>query len=86
MIRMRRLRFVQRHDLQVVLSEVLRVAHWLAQPGATAGGFGGAFRRRDQRMRMEAERRALEGGKRAKQMDFQRAFAVCMEGRGYTVK
>jgi len=80
MIRMRRLRFVQRHDLQVVLSEVL------AQLGATAGGFGGAFRRRDQRMRMEAERRALEGGKRAKQMDFQRAFAVCMEGRGYTVK
>jgi len=54
--------------------------------GATAGGMGGGFRQRDQRMRIEAERRALENEQQARQIDFQRAFAVCMEGRGYTVK
>lgn len=57
-----------------------------ASIGATTGAFGGAARRRDQYRQMAAEQRALEAEQKAQMANYQRAFAACMEGKGYTVK
>jgi len=47
-----------------------------AGAGAVVGGVAGR----------RGQRRARQAGEQETQMTFQRAFAACMEGRGYTVK
>jgi len=58
--------------------------------GAGVGGAGGAMRRSSaQRQATEQQRHAEQQRQStisAKRANFNRAFAACMEGRGYTVK
>ncbi len=58
--------------------------------GAAAGALIGGFRQRDQRQRQEDERRQYEQQQQAalaqQQSNYYRAFAVCMNGRGYQVR
>jgi hypothetical protein len=50
-----------------------------AAAGAAMGGLVGGFQRRDQR-------RAAADAQAQTSANFNRAFAACLEGRGYTVK
>jgi hypothetical protein len=54
--------------------------------GAGVGGAGGAIRQRGQARQREQARQAEAASQGAQQGEYQRAFAACMEGRGYTVK
>ena len=61
-----------------------------ARKGAAAGGAVGGIRRRDQVRRQEQAQRQWEQEQVAqyeqKRSNYNRAFAACMEGRGYTVR
>jgi hypothetical protein len=58
--------------------------------GAGVGGAGGAMRRSNAQRRATEEQRYAEQQRQstiaAGRANFNRAFAACMEGRGYTVK
>jgi hypothetical protein len=58
--------------------------------GAAAGGVGRGLRDRRQRHQQEQAQQDQEAQQKAelqqKQSDFNRAYAACLEGRGYTVK
>ncbi len=58
--------------------------------GAVGGGLVGGMRRNDQRRRQEQEQRNYQQQQQAAlnqgSSSYHRAFTVCMEGRGYTVK
>src|ERR1700752_1648670 len=58
-----------------------------AAAGAAMGGLVGAFRRRDERRQQAAQQQANATSTMAsQQMDYTRAMAACLEGRGYSVK
>ncbi len=60
-----------------------------AAMGAAGGALIGGMRRQDQRRRQQAERDQFYEQQRAAQQQglsaYNRAFAACMQGRGYTV-
>jgi len=57
--------------------------------GAATGGLFGAMRRRDQRMQQQQQQQAYQQQINAQMAQgrnaYNRAFAACMQGRGYTV-
>jgi hypothetical protein len=61
-----------------------------AAAGAAAGALIGAFRRRDQRRRHESQARQQQQYQSTQQNSqrdgYNRAFAACMEARGYVVR
>jgi hypothetical protein len=58
-----------------------------AAAGAAMGGLAGGFRRRDERQQFESQRRASAASAQNKrQLNYTRAMAACLEGRGYSVK
>ena len=58
-----------------------------AAAGAAMGGLVGVFRRRDERRQQAAQQQANAGSAMAsEQMNYTRAMAACLEGRGYNVK
>jgi hypothetical protein len=58
--------------------------------GAATGGLIGGMRRRDQRQHQQAQQQHYQQQQQAAltqgQSAFNRAFAACMQGRGYTVQ
>jgi len=58
-----------------------------AAAGAAMGGLAGGFRRRDERRQQAAQQQANAASAVASQhMNYTRAMAACLEGRGYSVK
>jgi len=58
-----------------------------AAAGAAMGGLVGVFRRRDERRQQAAQQQANAASAGAsQQMNYTRAMAACLEGRGYSVK
>ena len=58
-----------------------------AAAGAAMGGLAGGFRRRDERHQQAAQQQANASSANAsQQMNYTRAMAACLEGRGYSVK
>lgn len=58
-----------------------------AAAGAAMGGLVGAFRRRDERRQQAAQQQANAASATASHhMNYSRAMAACLEGRGYSVK
>lgn len=58
-----------------------------AAAGAAMGGLAGGFRRRDERRQQAAQQQANAASATAsQQMNYTRAMAACLEGRGYSVK
>jgi YMGG-like Gly-zipper len=58
-----------------------------AAAGAAMGGLAGGFRRRDERRQQAAQQQANASSAAAsQQMNYTRAMAACLEGRGYSVK
>jgi hypothetical protein len=54
--------------------------------GAAAGGLMGGMRRRDEMQERYAEQSAAEQRQAAARANYNRAFAACLEARGYTVQ
>jgi len=58
-----------------------------AAAGAAMGGLVGVFRRRDERRQQAAQQQMNAASVTAsQQMNYTRAMAACLEGRGYSVK
>ena len=58
-----------------------------AAAGAAMGGLVGVFRRRDERRQQVAQQQTNAASATAsQQMNYTRAMAACLEGRGYSVK
>ena len=61
-----------------------------AAAGAAMGGLAGGFRRRDERRQQAAQQQAQQANAASaaasQHMDYTRAMAACLEGRGYSVK
>jgi len=58
-----------------------------AAAGAAMGGLAGGFRRRDAGRQQAAQQQAnAASAASSQQMDYTRAMAACLEGRGYSVK
>jgi Glycine-zipper domain len=58
-----------------------------AAAGAAMGGLTGGFRRRSERRRQAAQQQAnATSAVASQQMNYTRAMAACLEGRGYSVK
>ena len=58
-----------------------------AAAGAAMGGLAGGFRRRDERRQQAAQQQANAASAVAsQQMNYTRAMAACLDGRGYSVK
>src|SRR5215470_17729353 len=57
-----------------------------AAVGAATGALIGGMRRRDQQRQVAAEQQAYQNQSAQLQSNFNRAFAACMAGRGYTVQ
>ncbi len=58
-----------------------------AAAGAAMGGLAGGFRRRDERRQQAAQQQANASSAASSQhMNYTRAMAACLEGRGYSVK
>jgi hypothetical protein len=58
-----------------------------AAAGAAMGGLAGGFRRRDERSQHAAQQQAnAASAASSQQMNYTRAMAACLEGRGYSVK
>jgi hypothetical protein len=58
-----------------------------AAAGAAMGGLAGGFRRRDERRQQSAQQQVSANQALAnQQMNYTRAIAACLEGRGYSVK
>jgi len=58
-----------------------------AAAGAAMGGLVGVFRRRDERRQQAAQQQVNAASATAsQQMNYTRAMAACLEGRGYSVK
>jgi len=58
-----------------------------AAAGAAMGGLAGGFRRRDERGSQAVQQQANAASAAAsQQMNYTRAMAACLEGRGYSVK
>ena len=58
-----------------------------AAAGAAMGGLAGGFRRRDERRQQASQQQAsAQSAQQNQQSSYNRAFASCLEGRGYTVK
>ena len=54
--------------------------------GAVGGGLVGGMRRRDQEERQRQAQQQQQAQLSQQQANFNRAYAVCLEGRGYTVR
>ena len=54
--------------------------------GAAGGGMMGGMRRQDQRRQQDAAAQNWQAQQQAKQNEYRRAQAACLEGKGYTVK
>ncbi|HVN89603.1 MAG TPA: glycine zipper family protein [Candidatus Binataceae bacterium] len=58
-----------------------------AAAGAAMGGLAGGFRRMDEKRQQTAQRQAnAAAAANSQQMNYTRAMAACLEGRGYSVK
>ena len=58
-----------------------------AAAGAAMGGLAGGFRRRDEKRQQAAQQQANAASAGAsQQMNYTRAMAACLDGRGYSVK
>lgn len=58
-----------------------------AAAGAAMGGLGGGFRRMDQRRQQMAQQESnIPSTAASQQVNYTRAMAACLEGRGYSVK
>jgi len=58
-----------------------------AAAGAAMGGLVGGFRRRDERMQQQtAQQHAQQSQVSQAGVNYQRAMAACLDGRGYSVK
>jgi hypothetical protein len=58
-----------------------------AAAGAAMGGLVGVFRRRDERRQQAAQQQSnATSAAASQQMNYTRAMAACLEGRGYSVK
>ncbi len=58
-----------------------------AAAGAAMGGVAGGFQRRQERQQQAAQRQAnAAAAASSRQMNYSRAMAACLEGRGYSVK
>ena len=57
-----------------------------AAVGAATGALLGGMRRRDQQRQVAAQEQAYQSQNAQLQANFNRAFAACMSGRGYTVQ
>ena len=58
-----------------------------AAAGAAMGGLSGGFRRRDERRQQAVHQQSnAQSAQQSQQSSYNRAFASCLEGRGYTVK
>ena len=58
-----------------------------AAAGAAMGGLAGGFHRRDERKQQASQQQAnAQSVQQNQQSSYNRAFASCLEGRGYTVK
>jgi hypothetical protein len=57
-----------------------------AAVGAAVGAAGGGMRQRRERRAQEAEVQQAQQQQAAQMGNWQRAYAACLEGRGYTVK
>jgi hypothetical protein len=58
-----------------------------AAAGAAMGGLAGGFRRRDERTQQASQQQVnAQSALQNQQSSYNRAFASCLEGRGYTVK
>ncbi len=58
-----------------------------AAAGAAMGGLAGGFRRMDERRQQATQQQAnATAAANSQQMNYTRAMAACLEGRGYSVK
>jgi hypothetical protein len=57
-----------------------------AAAGAAAGTMAGGMRKRENQRQQAQAQQQQSAAMTQKQSDYNRAFGVCMEGRGYTVK
>jgi hypothetical protein len=57
-----------------------------AAMGAAGGGLMGGMRRADQRREQDAAAQNAQAQQQQANANYMRAFAACMEGKGYTVK
>jgi hypothetical protein len=57
-----------------------------AAAGAAMGGLAGGFRRRDEKIQQSAQQQAnMQAAQQNQRSSYNRAFATCLQGRGYTV-
>jgi hypothetical protein len=58
-----------------------------AAAGAAMGGLAGGFRRTDEKRQQSAQQQSqVASAAASQQMNYTRAMAACLEGRGYSVK